>query len=106
MGRLARKLENHRATRDVARDVFDTRLSQVRADLSAKGLSGRIADRIGEDAQLMLDEAVDIADRNRGIIAGTIAVLMIWIFRAPILAWIGRLIDGNDEEKEASHEQD
>jgi hypothetical protein len=105
MGRLAKQLASDRATRRTARGVFDQRLAQVRRDLDARGIGGRIADRIGEDAREIVDEAVEVADQNRGVVAGTIAALAIWLLRYPIIAWIEGLM-GPDTEEEASHGED
>jgi hypothetical protein len=104
MGRLVKRLESDRATRDAARGAFDLRLAQVRQDVDARGIGGRIADKITEDAFDVIDEAVEIADSNRGVIAGTIAAVAIWIFRHPIIAWIEGLMEAKHEE-EASDER-
>jgi hypothetical protein len=40
----------------------------------------------------MFDEALDVADQNRGIVAGTIAALAVWFFRSPIISAIERLV--------------
>lgn len=101
MSRAARRLESDRAARDAARELFDERLAQVRADLDARGVGGRIADRIGHDARGMFAEAVDIASDNRGVIvgavAGTIVAITLWILRNPVIAWIEGLMSGVDE---------
>lgn len=99
MSRLARKLQSDRASRDAAREVFDERLAQLRADLDAKSIGGRIVERIGEDARIVLDEAIDVAENNRGVVIGTIAALMVWFFRKPILAWLDRLTNGYFQEE-------
>lgn len=88
MGKLEKQLASHRAMRNAARGVFDLRLAQIRQDLDARGIGGRIADRIGQDAREAFDEAVEVANHNRGVVAGTIAVLAIWLLRNPIIAWI------------------
>jgi hypothetical protein len=92
MARLMLKLASDRLARDAARERFDEKLKQVREDLGARGAGGRILDRVTEDARDMFDEALDVADENRGVIAGTIAALMIWFFRSPIIAAAERTI--------------
>lgn len=92
MGSLARELENCRSARDDAREVFDTRLAQVREDLEERGIGGRVADRIGEDARIIFEEAIDVADSHRGIVAGTIVAVAIWIFRNPIIRLVEELL--------------
>ncbi len=100
----ARQLLADRASRDAARAVFDSRLEQIRSDLDARGVGGRIADRLGGDARNVMEEAVEIADSHRGIIAGTFAAVALWIFRDPIMAGIDRLMGG--EEQGGQDEQD
>lgn len=92
MGNLARELENSRATRDRAREAFDTRLAQVREDLDERGVGGRIANRIGEDARIVFEEAIDVADTHRGAVAGTILALAVWTFRNPLLRFAEDLL--------------
>lgn len=109
MGRFAQQLIEDRATRDAARATFDVRLAQIRQDLDARGVGGRIADKLGHDALDAFDEAVEIANQNRGIVAGTIAAVMIWLFRSPIIAWVEGLLGIEDEsgdEKEAKRDRD
>lgn len=88
MGKLAREIEDCRAARDNAREAFDTRLAQVREDLDERGIGGRIADRIGDDARIVLEEAINVADTHRGLVAGTIVAVAVWIFRNPIIRFV------------------
>lgn len=105
MSPYVRQLAEARAARDAARGVFDARLEQVRRDLDARGVGGRLADRLGEDAKSVLDEALDVASESKGIIAGTIAVLALWLMRHPIFAWIGGLLDQYTGELEETTDE-
>ena len=100
-----RQLVETRAARDAARGIFDVRLEQVRRDLDARGVGARVADRLGEDARSALDEAMDVAGESKGIIAGTIAVLALWLMRHPIFAWISGLIQQDTDEQEESNDE-
>ncbi|GGC20058.1 hypothetical protein GCM10011371_04690 [Novosphingobium marinum] len=97
MGQLARQLEHDKAVRDSARSQFDTRLAQVKTDLEARGIGGRIADKVANDAMAIADEASDVASEHRGVIAGTIVALALWFLRHPIIAWIDTLLGDEDD---------
>lgn len=99
---LARQLAQARRERDSARSVFDNRLAQVRSDLEARGVGGRIADKVSEEARIVLDEGLAIAAESKGIIAGIVAATSVWLLRHPILGWIGSALapaqpDDDDE---------
>jgi hypothetical protein len=87
-------LEQAKAARDLARRAYEDHLSQVREDLAARGIGGRIADRAGA----ALNDAADIANDNKGVVAGTLAALVVWLLRGPIVRAIGRLWTEHFEE--------
>jgi len=101
--------EQFRADRDnrhAARGVFDAGVAQVKDDLAARGIGGRIADTAGDEAKAALGEAIEVAKDSKGIIAGTVAALALWTFRAPLLAaaqglW-GRLAPASVQEDDDS----
>ena len=99
MSQKAARLAQARQARDKARAGFDARLGQVRRDLDARGLGGRIAGKIGEDARDAFDQALDVASESKGVIAGTVAALALWFLRHPIIAWAEGLISGGHEEE-------
>lgn len=103
MRKAQRQLSEARQARDRARKLFDARLASVRSDLEARGIGGRIADRIGEEARDAFDEALDVAKESKGVIAGTVAALALWFLRHPIIAWVEGLIgvDTPDEENDS-----
>ncbi|MCE2843373.1 MAG: hypothetical protein ACK44O_14595 [Novosphingobium sp.] len=80
--------ETDRANRKAAWALFEGRLGQVKADLSARSIKGRIIDKAKGDALAMADEAVAVAKDNKGLVAATIAALIVWAFRAPLLEFI------------------
>ncbi len=105
MNSRARRLHEARAARDSARAAFDSRLDQVKDDLAARSVGGRIADKLGEEVKAALDQALDVAKESKGIIAGTVAALALWSLRNPIISWAAELL-GRDpgNEEESSHE--
>lgn len=100
MSPLARQVIADRAERNARRGEFETRLEQVKTDLEAKGVGGRIADKVSNQAKEAFAEAMDVAGDNKGIIAGTIIVLMIWLFRNPIIALLTSLLGVESDAQE------
>lgn len=82
-----------KALRDGSKLSFDTRLAQVKQDLEARGIAGRVADEVADRAKLVFDEAVDVVQEHPGAIGGTIAVIVLWILRNPIIGWVDALRD-------------
>lgn len=89
---LERQVLADKALRDGAKRTFDSRLAQVKLDLEARGVGGRVADEVAERAKLVFDEAADVAQEHPGIIGGTIAGIMLWILRNPIIGWLDSMI--------------
>lgn len=87
-GSLAAKVVADRAARDAARLQFQEQYDAFKADIDERGLGGRIADDAIEQAKDLFDEAVAVAEAHPGAIGGTIAALVIWILRNPIIAWM------------------
>ena len=77
-------LREDRALRDAAKGTFDANVARVRADLDARGIGGRIIDKATGDVKAAALEAVEIADQNRGIVAGTVGALVLWFARKPL----------------------
>lgn len=107
-------IETDRANRKAARTLFDTRLEQVKADLAARSIGGRVADKAKGDALALVDETVAVAKNSKGLIAATIAALVAWAFRAPLLGWVATRIApqaavqpeaANDDAPDYSEEQ-
>jgi hypothetical protein len=82
-----------RAARDVARVTYEAQLASIKADLETRGIGGRIADEVSDQARALFDEAVDVAENHPGVIGGTIAAIGLWILRNPIIAWIEAQLD-------------
>lgn len=78
------ELREDRALRDAAKETFDSNVAQVKADFEARGIGGRIADKATNDVKEVALQAVEIADQNRGIVAGTVAALAVWFARKPL----------------------
>jgi hypothetical protein len=88
-----------RELRDSALRLFKSDLALVRADLREKGVGARIAERIGDGTMDMVDDAVDLAEANKGKLAATAAAVVLWFARGPIKDGLTRLFT-DDEEPE------
>ncbi|KHK91267.1 hypothetical protein [Novosphingobium malaysiense] len=93
MNSQAAQVMADRAARDAARAVFEEHYHALKADIEERGITGRIADEMKEQAKDMFDEAVAVAESNPGVIGGTIAALALWILRNPIIAWIEKALE-------------
>lgn len=89
---LETKVLADKALRDSSKSSFDTRLAQVKLDLEARGIAGRVADEVAGQAKIVFDEAADIAQEHPGVIGGTIAALVLWALRNPIIGWLDELL--------------
>lgn len=96
MTEAERRLLEDRSTRTAARGVFDANLAQVKADLEARSVPGRIADKADREVRDALATGLDVASESKGIIAGVIAALALWFFRAPLLALVRDLLTDDD----------
>jgi hypothetical protein len=100
MSRLERQLAEDRELRDAALGLFKSDLALLRADLRERGFGARLAGRLGEGTMDMVDDAVDYAEANRGMIAAFVAAAVLWFARGPILRGIASLFEDDDEEPE------
>lgn len=95
-----------------AREAFDTRLAQVKADLAARGLGGRLVDKAKHDAVELAGETIAVARESKGIIAGTVGALALWFLRDRIMRRARELFkpakvqeaEGSDPSEDPSEE--
>lgn len=92
---LEQRLREDRATRNAARALFDADIANIKASLSGRSISSRIVDRIGEGASEVLDEAIEVAENNKGVIATLIAAIILFLARNPL----SDLLSGGDSEE-------
>lgn len=96
MSSLRDRLEEDLLARDAAKAIMLADYERVKADMSARGVGGRIADTISEEAAEMSEEVISLAEENKAVIGGVVAALVLWLARGPI----GRLL-GWDEDEDA-----
>ena len=95
--RKARMLED-KYLRDSARALVDADVNHLKADLAHKGLGGRIMDRAKEGALDLYEEAIDVAEDNKGALAALVAAVVVWFARNPIMSLFGIEPDETDDE--------
>ncbi|GAB7555711.1 hypothetical protein NRB_52320 [Novosphingobium sp. 11B] len=93
MGKQAAQVLVDRAARDAAKAKFDGHYQAFKADMDERGISGRIADEALDQAKLMFDEAVAVVEEHPAAIGGTLAALVLWFLRNPIIDLAQRLLD-------------
>ena len=101
-----RQLAQDKAVRDAALAVFQADFGFIKEDMAARGVGGRIADRLGDSALDMVDEAVDYAESNRGRIAAGVAAAVMWFARAPILNGLADIFGLEDDDAEQADGDD
>ena len=96
-----RRLAEDRAMRDAALEIFRTDLTQIKMDLKSKGVGGRIADRLGDGARDMAEDAATAAEANYGKIAALVVGGALWAFRNPLLNFVEKF-GASDQAEEAA----
>ena len=98
--KLEFEMKEDRALRDAAMALVKADIEHIRSDVSGRGLGTRIADRVSEVSTDVFDEAVEIAEDNKGVLAALAGALVLWFARNPILELFG-FHTGDDAEQDA-----
>ncbi|MBO9504700.1 hypothetical protein J7348_08705 [Qipengyuania flava] len=101
--RRLRMLED-KHLRDTARALVEADVEHIKADFANKGMAKRALCRLRENAGELYDEALDVADSNKGAVAAVFAALIVWFARNPLLDMVGLGIEQDDERTEPSDE--
>lgn len=104
--RISRQLAEDKALRDAALALFKADLRFIRNDLDRRGLGERVADRLGEGARELADDAMDYATAHKGVVATAAAAVVMWFARRPILHSLGEMFGHEEEEAEPDGEPD
>lgn len=97
-GRRARMIED-RYLRDSAKALVEADIDHLKTSFSQRGLTERAFDKVREGAVDIYEEAIDVAEDNKGALAALFAAIVVWFARNPILSIIG-LGDEPDEPAE------
>lgn len=101
--RRLRMLED-KHLRDSARALVEADVEHIKADFANKGMAKRALIRLRENAGELYDEALDVADSNKGAVAAVFAALVVWFARNPLLDMVGLGVEQDDERTEPSDE--
>ena len=101
--RRLRMLED-KHLRDSARALVEADVEHIKADFANKGMAKRALFRLRENAGELYDEALDVADSNKGAVAAVFAALVVWFARNHLLDMVGLGIEQDDERTEPSDE--
>ena len=82
-----------RALRDEARRLVADDMERLRASASPQAIKAGVKARVQDDALNAIDEAREIVTEHTGVIAATIALLVGWLARAPILRALQRVLE-------------
>ena len=84
--------------RDSARALVEADIEHIKADFAHKGLGERAMDRVTEGAMDLYEEAIDVAEDNKGVLAALVAAIVVWFARNPLLELLGIVNDEEDED--------
>lgn len=102
--RRTRMLED-RYLRDSARALVEADIEHLKADFAHKSLGERALDRVTEGAMDLYEEAVDIAEDNKGALAALIAAVVVWFARNPLLDLFGFGHEETDDDGWDGHDE-
>ncbi|MFM5918508.1 MAG: hypothetical protein ACKOOL_13385 [Novosphingobium sp.] len=98
MSETEQRLLADRANRKAARALVDGDVAQVKADLSARGIGGRIKDKALREVQDAAATGIEVARENKPVIAGTIGLLLVWFMREPLGRLVRRAFGNKSDE--------
>lgn len=97
--RRARMIQD-RYLRDSARALVEADIEHIKADFAHKGLGERAMDRLAEGAMDLYEDAIDVAEDNKGALAALVAAIVVWFARNPILSLLGLQDDEKHRERD------
>ncbi|ABC63236.1 hypothetical protein [Erythrobacter litoralis] len=95
-----RELREDRRLRDAAKALLLADVERVKEDFSSRSLTHRAADRLQEGASEIFDQASEVAQDNKGVLAVLVGAVLLWFARNPIMSTLGFASDSEDAETE------
>lgn len=101
-----RRLDDYRALRNRAWELFEEDVTQLRHDLTDRTIFERLKDRANVELNEAVEYAKDVAAANKPVVIGTVVLLVGWLLRGPIGDAVDALFgDGSDDgEEQAARE--
>lgn len=84
------KVDLARNARNLARKRLFGRFSSLKGDYAEKGIGERVGERITGKVKGAAHGLGEVANESKGVIAGSGALLGLWLARRPILSLGGR----------------
>ena len=96
-----RRLDEYRALRNRAWELFEEDVTQLRHDLTERTIFERVKDRANLELNEAVDYAKDVAAANKPVVIGTVVLLVGWLLRGPIGSAVDALFgNGSDDAEE------
>ena len=86
--RKTRMIED-RYLRDSARALVEADVEHLKTGLERKGIAARALGSVKDGALKIYEEALEVADDNKGALAALVAAILVWFARNPILDILG-----------------
>lgn len=102
MSDLRARMIEDRYLRDSAKALLEADVDHLKNAFAQRGLAGRALDSVREGAVGIYEEAVEVAEDNKGALFALIAAVVVWFARNPILSLFGL----NEEIDDAAVEHD
>jgi hypothetical protein len=96
------QLAEKRAARTRARAEFQRRIGIAKVDLAPAVLKRRAVTEAQRKTMSVAHQAIDIANDSRGIVAATVAALLLWLARKPIMGGANRAFNRFQMRRAAS----
>lgn len=97
MTEAERRLIEDRHNRKAAKQLVETGVAQVKADLSARGIGGRIKDSVVKEADDAVATGITVVRENKAVVAGTFSLLLVWWLRGPLGSLLSRVFGSKSE---------
>lgn len=106
MAKLDGQLREDRALRDAARRLVEADLGFVKGDVQDRSVGKRTADLVGSESRNVAEQALSKAKAHPEIVIGSIAALLLVLFRNPLLDLILDFLEDDDDQHSSDPEDE